>query len=95
MEEHPDWPALLTDYHAAIEEFERVTEALTLLLADRTSTPDDFRGVFAAETKARDVVVLTRIRLVNAWREAQPDFDLPIGLEPPTDAKRPTGRGEK
>ena len=63
-----DWPALLTDYHAALDEFERVTELLTLLLVDRTSTPEDFRGVFAAEAKARDVVILTRMRLMNAWR---------------------------
>ena len=71
-----DWPALLTDYQAALDEFERVTKMLTLLLADRTSTPEDFRGVFAAEARARDVVVLTRMRLMNAWREDQPELEL-------------------
>jgi hypothetical protein len=71
-----DWPALLTAYQAALEEFERVTKTLTLLLADRTSTPEDFRGVFAAEAKARDLVVLSRMRLMNAWREDQPDLEL-------------------
>jgi len=80
-----DWPAFLADYQAALEEFERVTETLTLLLVDRTSTPEDFRGVFEAEANARDRVILTRIRLVNAWRETQPGFDLPTTLDaPPT-----------
>jgi hypothetical protein len=71
-----DWPALLTDYQAALEEFERVTKVLTLLLADRTTTPEDFRGVFAAEANARDVVILTRVRLMNAWREDRPEVEL-------------------
>lgn len=71
-----DWPALLTDYQAALDNFDRVTKMLTLLLVDRTSTPEDFRGVFAAETRARDVVILTRMRLMNAWREDQPDVEL-------------------
>jgi len=71
-----DWPALLTDYQAALEDFERVTKILSLLLVDRTSTAEDFRGVFAAEAKARDVVMLTRMRLMNAWREDQPAVEL-------------------
>ena len=71
-----DWPALLTDYQAALDDFDRVTELMTLLLVDGTSTAEDFRGVFAAETKARDVVVLTRMRLINAWREDQPEVEL-------------------
>src|SRR5689334_20248004 len=78
MEENPDWPALLTDYQAAAAEFDRVTEKLTLLLADRTTTAEDFRGLFEAEAQARDMVVLTRMRLMNAWRDSQPHFQLPI-----------------
>jgi len=86
---------MLIDYHAAIDEFERVTQALTLLIVDRTSTPEDFRGMFAAEAKARDMVVLTRLRLLNAWREMQPDFDLPSNLDSLPHVKRPTGRDGK
>jgi len=76
MEGDPDWPALLTAYHAAVDEFERITKTLTLLLVDRNSTPEDFRGVFEAEAKARDMVILTRMRLMNAWRTDQPQADL-------------------
>ena len=71
-----DWPASLTDYHAALEELERVTTTLTLLLIDRASVPEDFRRLFAAEAQARDLVILTRMRLMNAWREDQPEFEL-------------------
>jgi hypothetical protein len=80
-----DWPALLSDYEAALAQFQRVTEALTRALVDLDSTPEDFRGLFAAEERARDTVLLTRTRLVNAWREAQPDFELSIqaGDTPP------------
>ena len=77
MEDHPEWPILLTDYEGALEEFERVTEALTAALVDPNSAADDFSELFAAETRARDAVVLSRMRLMNAWRDSfqQPTAD--------------------
>ena len=78
MEANPDWPALLSDYQATLEEFERVSKALTAALIDRDSATDDFPELFAAESRAREAVVLSRMRLVNAWRDSQPDFQLPI-----------------
>jgi hypothetical protein len=73
-----DWPVLLLEYQRALVDFERVTRALTAALVYRDSDPEHFPHLFAAETQARDVVTLTRMRLVNAGREAQPDFELPI-----------------
>jgi hypothetical protein len=78
MEGNPDWPALLTDYQTALEEFERVTKAVTAALVDRNSAAETFPELFAAESRARDAVILSRMRLVNAWRDSQPDFQLPI-----------------
>lgn len=78
MEANPDWPALLSDYQATLEEFERVSKALTAALIDRESAAADLPALFAAESRARDAVVLSRMRLVNAWRDSQPDFQLPI-----------------
>jgi len=77
MEDHPDWPMLLTDYQSALDEFERVTRALTAALVDPNSAADDFSELFAAESRARHTVVLSRMRLVNAWRDSlqQPTAD--------------------
>lgn len=74
------WPSLLTDYQSALENFERITKTLTLVLVDRTSSAEDVRRLIESESRARDLVILTRMRLMNAWREAQPDFDLPTGF---------------
>jgi len=85
MEDHPEWPILLTDYEGALEEFERVTEALTAALVDPNSAADDFSELFAAETRARDAVVLSRMRLMNAWRDS---FRLPAAVSNDQDALR-------
>lgn len=80
MEDDPDWPALLIDYKAALAEFEHVTKVLTEALVDRDSAAEDLPELFAAESRARDAVGLSRMRLVAAWRHAQTDFQLPITL---------------
>lgn len=68
-----DWPALLTAYQAALAEFDRTTAALTAALVDRDFDTDDFPALLAAEERAREAVVLTRMRLVDAWRDTQQD----------------------
>jgi hypothetical protein len=72
MSEDPDWPALLTDYEAALEVFERVTKALTVAMLRPGGPNGDERALLAAEAAARDAVVMTRMRLMNAWRDATP-----------------------
>jgi len=80
MEDHPDWPALLEQYKAALEHFERASAALTAALVDRDTSADDLPALFAAEASARDVVVLARMRVVALWRESQPNLDLSSSL---------------
>jgi hypothetical protein len=70
MPDDPDWPALLTDYEAALEEFERVTKALTAAMLAPGGPNDDHHSLLAAEAAARDAVVLTRMRLMSAWRDS-------------------------
>jgi hypothetical protein len=77
MEDDPDWRALLNDYQATLDEFERISKALTAALVDRDSATEDLPELFAAESRARDAVILARMRLVNAWRDSQPDLRLP------------------
>ena len=77
MEGNPDWPALLTAHLGALQEFERITKALTTAVIERNSAAADLRQLFAAESMARYAVILTRIRLVNA-NDSQPGFQLPI-----------------
>ena len=67
---NPEWPALLRDYEGAIAEFERVSRALTAVLAERNASDDEVRGLVAAEERARETVVLARMRLINLWRES-------------------------
>jgi hypothetical protein len=67
---NPEWPALLRDYEGAIGEFERVSRALTAVLAERNASDDEVRALVVAEERARERVVLARIRLINLWREA-------------------------
>jgi len=69
MSDDPDWPALLTDYEAALDEFERTSKALTAALLQPGGPNGDRSALLAAEASARDVVVLTRMRLMNAWRD--------------------------
>jgi hypothetical protein len=76
MEDHPDWPALLEEYTAALEHFEQASAALTAALVDRHTSTDDLPPLFAAEASARDRVVLSRMRIIALWRESQPNLDL-------------------
>lgn len=66
----PEWPAALRDYESAIAEFESVSRALTTALNERTVRDDDFRALIVAEERARETVVLARMRLINLWRES-------------------------
>ena len=77
MEGNPDWPALLTAHLGALQEFERITKALTAAVIERNAAPADLRQLFAAESMARYAVILSRIRLVNA-NDSQPGLQLPI-----------------
>ena len=77
MDGSPDWPALMTAHLAALQDFERITKALTAAVIDRNSAPADLRELFTAESMARYAVILSRIRLVNA-NDSQPGFQLPI-----------------
>ena len=73
-----DWSALLTDYEGALARFDAATRALTAALMRPGGPNGETRDLLAAETNARDVVVLTRMRLMKAWREADatlPDFN--------------------
>ena len=65
-----EWPALLRDYEGAIAEFERVSRALMAVLAERNASDDEVRGLVVAEERARETVVLARMRLINLWRES-------------------------
>jgi hypothetical protein len=84
----PDWRTLLTAYKSAVEDFDRVTAALTAAIADRSSDPSDFPALFAAEASARDAVILARIRLMNAWRDSSPELELLEALLPNAFDKR-------
>ena len=66
----PEWPQLLSDYESAIAEFEAVSGALTTALNGRNASEDDFRALILAEERARETVVLARMRLINLWRES-------------------------
>jgi hypothetical protein len=66
----PEWPVLLRDYEKAIAEFDRVSRALTAALAERNAADADVGALAAAEERARETVVLLRMRLINLWRES-------------------------
>jgi hypothetical protein len=72
-----DWPALLADYQAALEEFERTSRALTAALLHAPGPNGEGVALLAAETRARDAVVLTRMRLMNAWRDSDSQMVVP------------------
>src|SRR5687768_5590551 len=59
----PDWPALLTDYEAALAQFEATSRALTRALMQPGGPNGETAALLSAETIARDAVVLTRTRL--------------------------------
>lgn len=70
-----EWPALLRAYESAIAEFEGVSSALTGALTGRNSTDDDLHSLVVAEERARETVVLARMRLINLWRDSGAEFD--------------------
>ena len=72
---NPEWPELLRAYQAAIAEFDRVSSALTVALTERSPAEDDFRALVVAEERARETVVLARMRLMNLWRESGAEFE--------------------
>jgi hypothetical protein len=72
-----EWPALLRDYESAIAEFESVSRALTTSLNERNASNDDLRALVVAEERARETVVLARMRLINLWRDSGMEFQLP------------------
>jgi len=72
-----EWPALLRGYESAIAEFESVSRALTTSLNERNASNDDLRALVAAEERARETVVLARMRLINLWRDSGAEFQLP------------------
>ena len=81
----PEWPMLLRDYEEAIAEFESVSRALTAALIERNAPDADVGALVAAEERARETVVLIRMRLMNLWRESGTDF---IGSPLPGTASR-------
>jgi len=72
-----EWPALLRDYESAIAEFESVSRALTTSLNERNASNEDLRALVVAEERARETVVLARMRLINLWRDSGMEFQLP------------------
>lgn len=72
-----EWPALLRDYESAIAEFESVSRALTTSLNERNASNDNLGALVAAEERARETVVLARMRLINLWRDSGVQFQLP------------------
>ena len=84
-----EWPALLRAYESAIAEFEGVSSALTAALNARNSTDDDLRALLVAEEKARETVVLARMRLINLWRESGAEFDHRAGFPGEPSTARP------
>jgi hypothetical protein len=63
-----EWPALLSDYQEAIAEFESASRALMGALTERNATDDNLRQLVVAEERAREAVILARMRLINLWR---------------------------
>ena len=86
---NPEWPALLRDYEGAIAEFDRVSRALTAILAERNASDDEVRSLVVAEERARESVVLARMRLINLWRESGLEHGEALGvtLAPPTNPR--------
>jgi hypothetical protein len=66
----PEWPVLLRDYEKAIAEFDRVSRALSTALVERNAADADVSTLVVAEERARETVVLLRMRLMNLWRES-------------------------
>jgi hypothetical protein len=76
----PEWPELLRGYEAAIAEFESVSRALTTALMERNAGDNDLRALVLEEERARETVVLARMRLINLWRESGVEIGHGIGF---------------
>jgi hypothetical protein len=95
MSPESEWPVLLREYESAIAEFERMSRALTSALTGRSATDEDFRALVVAEERARETVVLARMRLINLWRESGAELQrrgipLPRGLDPSASSREPS-----
>jgi hypothetical protein len=71
------WPRLLRDYEAALATFESASRALTRALVERHPADYRFFDFVVAEETARDAVVVSRMRLIEKWRDSvrEPDDD--------------------
>jgi hypothetical protein len=67
-----EWPVILRDYEAAIAEFETVSRALTVALADRDPDDFDFHELVQSEERARVAVIFARTRIINRLRDSAP-----------------------
>jgi hypothetical protein len=65
-----DWPTFLKDYQAAVSNFESVSAALTEALSAQYPLGTEFLDLIEAEERVRETVILTRIRLINLWRDS-------------------------
>ena len=65
-----DRPTLLNSYEKAVEEFEAVSRVLTSALVGRNPADYNFHALLDAEERARESVVLARLRLINHWNRS-------------------------
>jgi hypothetical protein len=65
-----EWPGLLKDYEAALAAFESASRALTVALVERHPADSRFVDFVVAEEKARDSVIVARVRLIETWCKA-------------------------
>ena len=70
MGNESDWPELLKDYQAAVHNFESVSAALTDALSAQYALGVEFLDLIEAEERVRETVILTRVRLINLWRDS-------------------------
>lgn len=70
MNNESDWPALLKDYQAAVNNFASLSAALTDALSAQYPLGVEFLDLIEAEERVRETVILTRIRLINLWRDS-------------------------
>ena len=70
MGNESDWPTLLSDYQSAVKDFESVSAALTAAHSGQYPLGADFMDLIRAEERLRETVILTRMRLLNRWRDS-------------------------
>ena len=71
MDGEQTWSGLLEEYEAAELQFSILASAIADKLAGTAAFDDDLNVLLAAEERAREVVILARLRIINVWREAQ------------------------